>query len=140
MDEGLIKVVVLLLVGAFVLIGKVVEAARAYRRANIEKREREDRPPLHFDAPVVPPSVATIPTLAPPRPPRRPKRRRRKPAPPQQSLQPVAKVVKPRRRVAAVPAVVSRPVRRGWDQKKLREAIVLREILGPPKALRHVRR
>jgi len=137
MDEGLIKIVILLLVGAFVLISKLVGAAQAYRKHTIARRAREELPPFQAP-PVMEPALA--PVLAPPapaRPPRRPPRRKHR-------ATPTAHVVtKP---AAVSRAAIVRPARRlplqalRGDSARLREAIVLREVLGPPKALRNSRR
>jgi len=140
--------IVFLLIG---LLGKLVEIAKRVRDRSLEQQRREGElapEPPKVEEPPPPPAATPRPVEPPPAvglpfrlmPVRRPPRRRREPPP----------AVVPRPFIPAIPASPARPiaplrqvhpavrlVRKGPES--LRQAIVLAEILGPPKARRRSR-
>jgi len=146
------ELILLLLAGLIALIKKLVDAARAFRkrvREHQEEMERrggvelseaprtEPRPASRQaprPAPAPPPVPGPVVLEPPPRrlPPRLPLARKERPPSPRR-LEPL-----PPKEATARPSAVRRHVVEllSSGRESLRDAVILREVLGPPKALR----
>ena len=127
-DIGL-QLLVLLVGGALYAISKVAEKLGAVRRRTRERMDREQsRKQLEW-APGERPEPAPSPEAAPPAPPRPPRR------------PPRARPIRARAAAPAPPAprVVAQQEKTAGlrlGPRALRDAMVYRELLGPPRALR----
>ncbi|MHC4549627.1 MAG: hypothetical protein ACYTEZ_12715 [Planctomycetota bacterium] len=143
--------IILFLVAALIAIAnRIVEAARSVRRKSLdEQRRRTGQEGVRFEEPKPPPAVPTLPFPSPTVPPRPPPSRppRRRPPPRLQlgreELAPAPDLLRMAKPLPPAPPPHARKERlrelvemlRG-DPSHLQDAILIREILGPPRAFR----
>jgi hypothetical protein len=165
MDGGWFELFLLLMAGLIALVSRMVQASKQIRsRSAAEQKRKEERrsvefttrepegsieetlvpaPPLPAPPPPLPPQVRARPPPPPPKPQavRRPTRRKsarprrrqlaprlERPATRQEAAQRIERSLPPRLQSLHL-ALLGNP-------EKLREAFLMREVLGPPKALR----
>ena len=127
LDDIGIQLILVIVAGVIWAIGKVVTASQNLRhRTRMKMEQQEQRRKLQFE----PRSeyTAAKPAAEPPRPVRRPPRKKKRVV--------RRRVIRRTVRKAQPSATPPNLLAMLRNRRRLRDAIVLREILGPPKAMR----